>query len=82
MIKPHIYTDTSVIGGCLDKEFQAGPEAFFERFESGSVIMMLSDLILSELENAPPCVRDRLRSCLEIRIGAPPRYDANFQTAS
>nr|VFJ75367.1 MAG: hypothetical protein BECKFM1743C_GA0114222_108373 [Candidatus Kentron sp. FM]VFJ77487.1 MAG: hypothetical protein BECKFM1743A_GA0114220_109922 [Candidatus Kentron sp. FM]VFK18631.1 MAG: hypothetical protein BECKFM1743B_GA0114221_105624 [Candidatus Kentron sp. FM] len=60
MIKPHIYTDTSVIGGCLDREFRAGSEALFERFESGSAFMMLSDLTLSELENAPPRVRDRL----------------------
>nr|VFJ47480.1 MAG: hypothetical protein BECKDK2373B_GA0170837_10176 [Candidatus Kentron sp. DK] len=60
MLKPHIYTDTSVIGGCFDKEFQTGSEAIFERFESGSAIMMLSDLTLSELENAPPDVRNVL----------------------
>nr|VFJ58270.1 MAG: hypothetical protein BECKFW1821B_GA0114236_104019 [Candidatus Kentron sp. FW] len=60
MKKSHIYTDTSVIGGCLDKEFQVGSEALFERFESGSAIMMLSDLTLSELENAPPRVQNVL----------------------
>nr|VFJ53362.1 MAG: hypothetical protein BECKFM1743A_GA0114220_101142 [Candidatus Kentron sp. FM]VFJ54578.1 MAG: hypothetical protein BECKFM1743C_GA0114222_101412 [Candidatus Kentron sp. FM]VFK10367.1 MAG: hypothetical protein BECKFM1743B_GA0114221_101382 [Candidatus Kentron sp. FM] len=60
MLKPHIYTDTSVIGGCLDKEFQAGSEALIQRFESGSAILMISDLTLSELENAPPDVRNVL----------------------
>jgi len=58
-MKPRIYTDTSVIGGCLDREFQVGSEALFEWFESGSAIMMISDLTLSELENAPPRVRER-----------------------
>ena len=60
MIKPRIYTDTSVIGGCLDREFQAGSEALFERFRSGSAIMMISGLTLLELENAPPSVQDVL----------------------
>nr|VFK19123.1 MAG: hypothetical protein BECKLPF1236B_GA0070989_116110 [Candidatus Kentron sp. LPFa] len=60
MLKPHIYTDTSVIGGCLDREFRAGSEALFERFESGSAILMISDLTLSELENAPLDVRNVL----------------------
>nr|VFJ91558.1 MAG: hypothetical protein BECKH772A_GA0070896_1003232 [Candidatus Kentron sp. H]VFJ92530.1 MAG: hypothetical protein BECKH772B_GA0070898_100312 [Candidatus Kentron sp. H]VFJ99425.1 MAG: hypothetical protein BECKH772C_GA0070978_1003133 [Candidatus Kentron sp. H] len=60
MLKPRIYTDTSVIGGCFDREFRAGSEALFERFESGSAILMISDLTLSELENAPPDVRNVL----------------------
>lgn len=60
MRKLCIYTDTSVIGGCLDREFKTGSVALFERFESGSAIMMISEITLSELENAPPRVRDML----------------------
>nr|VFK47620.1 MAG: PIN domain-containing protein [Candidatus Kentron sp. TC]VFK63081.1 MAG: PIN domain-containing protein [Candidatus Kentron sp. TC] len=60
MLKPRIYTDTSVIGGCLDEEFQTGSKALFDRFESGSAILVLSGLTLFELENAPPRVREVL----------------------
>ena len=60
MKRPRIYTDTSVIGGCLDREFKTGSVALFERFESGSAIMMISAITLSELESAPPRVRNIL----------------------
>jgi len=60
-MKPKIYTDTSVIGGCLDIEFKEGSQALFERFKSNSAILMISNLTLLELENAPKDVQDILK---------------------
>jgi hypothetical protein len=60
-MKPKIYTDTSVIGGCLDIEFKEGSQALFERFKSNSAILMISNLTLLELENAPQDVQNVLK---------------------
>lgn len=61
-MKPRIYTDTSVIGGCLDLEFEEGSLALFETFKAGSTILVISNLTLAELEAAPQAVRDVLLS--------------------
>ena len=64
-MKQRIYTDTSVIGGCFDKEFSAGSNALFEAFKSSEKMMLLSDLTLLELEYAPQQVKNLL---LEVPI--------------
>ena len=68
-MKKRIYTDTSVIGGCLDEEFKKGSLGLFESFSSGSTIMVVSNLTLAELEVAPNAVQDVLRAvpkqCIE-----------------
>jgi hypothetical protein len=61
-VKRRIYTDTSVIGGCLDAEFEEWSVALFDDFKSGSAILVISDLTLAELEAAPQSVRDVLLS--------------------
>ena len=61
-MKSRIYTDTSVIGGCLDVEFEGGSLALFETFKAGSTVLVVSDLTLAELESAPRAVRDVLLS--------------------
>ncbi len=50
----NIYTDTSVIGGCFDKEFQEYSNALFEEFKSGLCKLILSDVVKAELERAAP----------------------------
>jgi hypothetical protein len=47
-----VYTDTSAIGGCFDKEFQEWSVALVEEFKIGKKLIMLSDLTLQELEMA------------------------------
>lgn len=47
-----VYTDTSVIGGCFDKEFQEHSLALFEEFKAGTKRLLLSDLVERELEAA------------------------------
>jgi hypothetical protein len=61
-MKPRIYIDTSVIGGCLDEEFASWSNALFEEFRQGSKIAVLSDLTMRELVQAPERVRQVLTS--------------------
>ena len=61
-MRRRIYTDTSVIGGCLDEEFSIYSTQLFDRFRTGLDTLVLSDLTLAELEGAPPKVREILRA--------------------
>ena len=57
-----IYTDTSVIGGCLDRVFAADSNRFFQAVVIGQVVLLLSEIVLRELEDAPTRVRALLTS--------------------
>jgi len=56
-MKPRIYTDTSVLGGCEDAEFREPSRRLLEAFERGELTMVLSELTVRELETAPDGVR-------------------------
>ena len=56
-MKRRIYTDTSVIGGCLDVEFEDASRQLLDMFKTGEAILVLSDLTLLELQGAPASVR-------------------------
>jgi hypothetical protein len=60
MIKPNIYIDTSVIGGCFDDEFSEVSNELFEEFKSGKKIAVVSDITLLELKDAPKYVKNKL----------------------
>ena len=60
MLRPRIYVDTSVIGGCFDNEFEKYSNQLFEEFISGEKRLVISDLVLFELEGAPEDVKDVL----------------------
>ena len=47
-----VYTDTSVIGGCYDKEFQEWSMALWDEFIAGSKHIIFSELTAQELEFA------------------------------
>ena len=64
-MKQRVYTDTSVIGGCLDVEFRAPSVRLVEKFRSGEAVVVLSDLTLLELSYAPEKVRDVLKGIPE-----------------
>jgi len=53
MLRPRIYVDTSVIGGCFDNKFEEYSNQLFEEFISGEKRLVISDLVLFELEGAP-----------------------------
>lgn len=52
-MKPRIYTDTSVIGECLDSEFREPSIRLMQLFRTGRAIMVFSDLTQLELDGAP-----------------------------
>jgi len=56
-MRPRIYTDTSVIGGCLDPEFQRASTQLIQLFKTGFAILVLSDLTQLELDDAPKEVK-------------------------
>jgi len=72
-MKPRIYTDTSVIGGCLDDEFSEWSDRLVAQFRSRRATTVLSDLPLLELEGAPEDVRAALD-----RISAENRADVEL----
>jgi len=72
-MKRRIYTDTSVIGGCLDEEFEDSSQQLFERFQHGEDVVIISELTLLELEGAP----EEVRSVLE-DVPASHREDVTF----
>jgi len=62
-MKPQrVYIDTSVVGGCLDPEFREASVQLFDCFRAGSMIAVVSDLTLFELDPAPPAVREVMES--------------------
>ena len=57
-----VYIDTSVIGGCLDEEFKEDSIRLFDEFIRGVKILVISDILLLELEKAPTKIRDILKN--------------------
>ena len=52
-----IYVDTSVFGGCFDKQFEHESRQLFAEIRRGRFTLILSATTLRELEDAPTCVR-------------------------
>ncbi|MCE2733444.1 MAG: hypothetical protein O9302_07240 [Cyclobacteriaceae bacterium] len=48
-----VYIDTSVIGGYFDEEFELYTKLFFEKVKQGEFRVILSDLLITELQGAP-----------------------------
>ncbi len=57
-----IYIDTSVIGGCFDEEFEKWSNKLFADFKKGINIIVISDITLKELEDAPANVKELLQT--------------------
>lgn len=64
MKTPRVYIDTSVVGGCFDKEFARWSNALLRDFEIGVLRPVVSGVIALELENAPVHVRERYADLL------------------
>jgi predicted nucleic acid-binding protein len=61
MKKLRIYIDTSVIGGYFDDEFNVDTRLLFDEILRGEYELVISDLTVRELVNAPEKVRTLLR---------------------
>ncbi len=57
-----VYVDTSVFGGCFDPEFAAESNRFFDLVRMGRVVVLVSQVVIDELAEAPAQVRDLFRS--------------------
>lgn len=67
-MKRRIYTDTSVIGGCLDEEFREASRRLLNRFIVGYDTIVLSELTSKELRNAPEMVRAVLQDVPDLHL--------------
>lgn len=61
-MKQRVYIDTSVIGGCEDKEFSQWSIRLFQELRRGLRIAVISDLTRREIEKAPESVKKVLLS--------------------
>ncbi|GAP72866.1 hypothetical protein SAMD00024442_48_20 [Candidatus Symbiothrix dinenymphae] len=59
-MKQRIYIDTSIVGGFFDTEFAKETQALFERMRNKEIIFVVSEVLYSELEDAPPHIRELL----------------------
>lgn len=55
-----VYADTSVFGGCFDKEFAEESKRFFAEIKAGVYKIIVSTITLAELQRAPEHVRQVL----------------------
>ena len=56
-MKRRVYADTSVIGGCLDVEFEKASRQLMDIFKRDEAMLVLSNLTLLEIQTAPAAVR-------------------------
>ncbi len=61
MRKLRIYIDTSVIGGCFDKEFAVWSNMLFDEFMAGKKIAVISDVTIGELSKAYDFIRNKIK---------------------
>jgi hypothetical protein len=61
-----IYVDTSVLGGCFDREFAEWSRALVEDFRAGRLHPMPSDLLAAEVGGAPSFVRELFAELLAL----------------
>ena len=59
-MRPRIYVDLSVFGGCEDIEFIGHSRRLVAAMASGDYAMVISEVTLLELEKAPVAVRAHL----------------------
>lgn len=59
-MRPRIYVDTSVFGGCEDVEFVSHSRRLVQAMANGEYAMVISEVTLLELEKAPPSVQSHL----------------------
>lgn len=62
MKKLRVYLDTSVFGGCFDDEFAEHSAYLIEAVRSHRIIALSSDVVIAEIELAPPQVQDVFKS--------------------
>jgi len=67
-----VYVDTSVIGGCLDDEFAEDSLRLIESARLGALSLLVSDVVLRELNDAPAEVQRLLEGLPETAVDSVP----------
>ena len=62
MKRPRIYCDSSVIGGYFDSEFEADSRRFIDAVKKGRIVMLVSEVVVQEILQAPENVQNLLAS--------------------
>jgi len=70
-MKPKIYLDTSVIGGCFDQEFEKYSRLLFEAIKEQKYIAHISEITIDELIKAPIHIQAWFNSYKELFIQLP-----------
>jgi predicted nucleic acid-binding protein len=65
-----VYVDTSVIGGCVDAEFAEDSLRLFDLVRAGRLTLLVSDVVIRELADAPPRVRQVIEELSDSAIEA------------
>lgn len=65
MKKQRIYLDTSVIGGCFDREFEHWSNALMNDFRCAKLTPVVSEVIAAEIADAPLPVQARYADLLQ-----------------
>jgi len=60
MHKLRVYIDTSVIGGCFDREFAEWSNLLFQEFIEGKKIAVISEVVVEELSKASNNIQNRI----------------------
>jgi len=60
-----VYVDTSVFGGYFDTEFADPSKKFFKEVFDKRLILLLSEILITEIESAPVKVKNLLKQTLQ-----------------
>jgi len=63
-----VYVDSSAVGGKFNTRLAKQTKPFWNAVERGEIIVIVSDVLVDELKNAPERARDFYRSLLESQI--------------
>jgi len=74
MKRLRIYVDSSVFGGCFDREFEEESRRFFDLVRASEITVLISNVTLAELERAP-------RKVQEVAASIPPETVERLEAA-
>jgi predicted nucleic acid-binding protein len=65
MIPLRVYVDSSVLGGCFDREFEEDTRAFLHCIREAKIVPLMSDMVVAEIARAP----EQVQRLLDAMIG-------------
>ena len=74
-----VYVDTSVVGGCIDVEFAEDSLRLFQWVREGRFVLLISDVVVQELADAPQAIRQLFEDLPESMIEMVPLSEAVLQ---